>query len=133
MLMTLLPNVQFLKDEIHRVRESFDTVQESLKLMSYTWSPRFEYIYGYYEVTPSRAGRTGFRSLSSHLLEKCVGSKLRISYLWAFYYDKTEGARCLNAVLNSQYLLSILKDEIHGFVPALQLATDLPTATKLDY
>jgi len=36
MLMTLLPNVQFLKDEIHRVRESFDTVQESLKLMSYT-------------------------------------------------------------------------------------------------
>jgi hypothetical protein len=35
MLMTLLPNVQFLRDEIHRVRESFDAVQESLKLMSY--------------------------------------------------------------------------------------------------
>jgi hypothetical protein len=31
MLMTLLPNAQFLKDELHKIKETFDTVDTSLK------------------------------------------------------------------------------------------------------
>lgn len=34
-LMTLLPNAQFLKDELHRIKETFDSVDTSLKQLKY--------------------------------------------------------------------------------------------------
>jgi hypothetical protein len=33
--MTLLPNAQFLKDELHRIKETFDVVDSSLKQLKY--------------------------------------------------------------------------------------------------